>query len=509
MKLKRLLNLAVILGVSATCATVGWERAEAERGKKFTVKESRLPSPNKKSLNNLGAILGVSNTKGLRKLAGKVGSRCVLHIDLTNEQVSCLPVAKAKSKHGFKFCQVKYSDNQEFPSCETVPQLASIKLVGKSGKMETLRTAGRNLKLLEDSQKNDASELIEINGAFFRKEDRGKLYFNNSTTSESLHSNNNSNNNGMVTFSIIGPSTGMYASSSWSGGTTQSSASSNSSSQTSGGGASGDSTNNSAEKVPAKDNNEEKKSEEEPKDKNGCKLGQKLASSSYCEDCGAKDTPTIIRSTKPNGESVVEYTCTQGEAKKDEQTNQEKEETTCSPDQITVRTNGKDVCTPCKAGFRAENNQCVKEEADTAGRCNDLSKIKDIKTLFDCKNANDYVEQHKACQEVNSLADVEGLKDACKPYKEDPSWWQKLKHTLTEPVDVFRKKIEDATEGPTVPDKVKAGVNLASTTRNVLIGGGIGFATGGPVGAVVGAGAGYIWHHAWGWLTNLFTGGQN
>lgn len=435
MKLKRLLNLAIILGVSAACATSGWERAEAQMGKKHTIKESRIPSPSRKSLNTLGATFGVSNTKDLRKLAGKVGNRCVLHIDLNNEQVTCLPVAKAKSRHGFKFCQVKIEANQEFPTCETVPQLASIKLIGKSGKVESLQKVRRNeskvdrrnLKLLAAEGSRNANGYCPggwrttANTTWsenFSELPEGAYYCPSTgdNHTKGVRAGNTSVNNFSSPYIFFN-----------SGGQNTSGIQGNSQSQSSGSSA-------TTEKV------------DDSKDVNGCKLGEQYIGEK-CEQCKDKEQPTVItRSELINNQEesmlVTVNVCTSLE----EQGERSEQKVTTTPNKT------QNVAVP------VSSEQRQAESKQDKARCSPGGTYQNAEHLFDCLDARTETAKYNACK---TRQDVQG----CDQHKDEPGWLRKLADgvfdTLINPI---LNPLEDWKENP----KDKAQTTATNQGRSIV-----------------------------------------
>lgn len=135
--------LSCLMG--AVVVSGGFAEAQSFGGKSSSRDERRFAAPSRKTL-QVATGFGFKNQKSLRSFATQVGSRCILILDTNTKQAGCLPVAKAKSKHGFKFCQLKYSPKQGIPSCEAVPQLESVNTLSTNGKIKKL-----NLKKKEGS----------------------------------------------------------------------------------------------------------------------------------------------------------------------------------------------------------------------------------------------------------------------------------------------------------------------------------------------------------------------
>ncbi len=455
MKLKRLLNLAIILGVSAACATSGWERAEAQVGTRKRVLD-------RQSSITLKEIYGINGATQARKAAAEIGDTCSLRIDLANSVASCLPLARDK-KFGFKLCQLQISGgNNGLPSCAEVKTL-------------------RHVNVLVDANGSDKIEKVTVGG--FKKKlkllERGKVNTKDGGTDTSTEAITvTANKDGLIETSDIKLDVKLDK-------PAKEKESTNWLSE-----ACADTATDCSEFVfPAP---------QKP-------LGSSRCAGAYCErqaDGGVEATQFCTVSTTKVFKQLPLKLASVARGK------------LIAPNALNVRGNslnlkacppspqptGEDPKPSCSEKTeRLEGGKCVKKEADTVGRCKNPT---DAATLFDCKDANTYVEKHNACKNANT--EVSGSQE-CRSVKEDPSFWQRLKNVAASIPGKVQDKVEDWREDPRGQGADAAeGLLKGGSIRNVAIGAGVGFVTGGPVGGLVGGVTALLIDEFKGWLSELF-----
>jgi hypothetical protein len=398
MKFKKLLNLAVILGVSAACATAGWERAEAQVGTRKRVLD-------RQSSITLKEIYGINGATQARKAAGEIGDTCSLHIDLANSVASCLPLARDK-KFGFKLCQLQMSGgNNGLPSCTEVKTLRHVNVLvdaNGSDKIEKVTVGGfkKKLKLLERGKVNTKDGGTKVQGGDLGSVDIIAEW----VPFENLERDSSSST---VSRGWINPYGGRG---------------------------------NKGQGAPV------------DMSATACEVSLDQADSvqkKAARLAGVLKGKVAVLSRRYNVKCVnvdesgqVSAPCKSGQVYNADSTKDNKCEACPNPSIEVVQNN---ACISCKTNEVVKDNKCVVDNSDkNSRRC---SNPVDASVLFDCKDASNYAEKYNACQTYLTSGANEDLIRVCKDdFSKKPSFFQRFVDVVTSPVDGIVDPFEDMRE---------------------------------------------------------------